>query len=454
MTADRIEVELTADTSALSDADRRAFDILVQVVRLMDKIYLRQREEGFYPADLTAEEFMSYVAAHPEQKAALESPFTLVRRSGNGLKSVPYAEAYRSELQRSSNLLRQAALATDHPGLRIFLMARAEAFVSNDYTPSEILWIGLTDAPIEATLGPYEEYDDKLMGLKRSFEGVLGVSLSDENQRLGLYQSLIIDFDRAMGERYGYQAGSSIRPMVVIEQALAGGFTLRHDFTPRAYSLPNDEEIRRRVGAKQVFLKNVVAARLNKITRKIAERIFSPSSATAVQEEPDFLFLLGHELAHGLGLYCKGELRELGHPLEEAKADVFGLLFLKRMRERGVFSEETLRAAIVASLMTYIRSLRVDEESAHGLRAKIQLQWLCDWNAVSFRDGLVNFDEDRFWLATRSLANEFAALAMTEDYARAQKFIERWGRGDIEGLSALLEKVQDVPLDIEAKYVL
>ncbi len=49
---------------------------------------------GFYPADLTREEFDAYLAANPEQREALTSPYTVVERRGDGFVAVPYSQAY------------------------------------------------------------------------------------------------------------------------------------------------------------------------------------------------------------------------------------------------------------------------------------------------------------------------------------------------------------------------
>ncbi len=64
---------------------------------------------ALYPADLTHEEFDRYVAAHPEQKAALYDPWTVVRRKGAALEAIPYHVAYREWLDPAVKALREAA---------------------------------------------------------------------------------------------------------------------------------------------------------------------------------------------------------------------------------------------------------------------------------------------------------------------------------------------------------
>ncbi|MCB0025493.1 MAG: hypothetical protein KDD91_20815, partial [Caldilinea sp.] len=43
-----------------------------------------------YPADLTKAELDAYIAAHPDAKDALLSPYTVVRRDGDMLVAIPY----------------------------------------------------------------------------------------------------------------------------------------------------------------------------------------------------------------------------------------------------------------------------------------------------------------------------------------------------------------------------
>ncbi|HEX5482423.1 MAG TPA: Zn-dependent hydrolase, partial [Terriglobia bacterium] len=49
-------------------------------------------DAGLYPRGLTRQEIEHYVQKHPGQKAAIYSPYTIIRRRGNELTAVPYDE--------------------------------------------------------------------------------------------------------------------------------------------------------------------------------------------------------------------------------------------------------------------------------------------------------------------------------------------------------------------------
>src|SRR5213076_2887766 len=79
--------------------------------------------------------------------------------------------------------LREAAALTEQPTLRAFLEKRAAAFLSNDYTASDVAWMKL-DASIEPTIGPYEVYEDGWFNAKAAFEAF--VCLRDEAEKAKL----------------------------------------------------------------------------------------------------------------------------------------------------------------------------------------------------------------------------------------------------------------------------
>src|SRR5215212_6774999 len=73
---------------------------------------------AFYPADLSKEEMEAYIAAHPEQKDALQGLFTVVRREGDRLVTIPYSTQYREFLEPAVARIREAAALTNNASLR------------------------------------------------------------------------------------------------------------------------------------------------------------------------------------------------------------------------------------------------------------------------------------------------------------------------------------------------
>lgn len=58
-----------------------------------------------------------------------------------------------------------AAGHTRNPSLKKYLSALSKSLLADDYYKSDLAWLDL-DSEIEAVIGPYETYLDKLFGYK------------------------------------------------------------------------------------------------------------------------------------------------------------------------------------------------------------------------------------------------------------------------------------------------
>ncbi|KAL5071914.1 hypothetical protein RYX36_022801 [Vicia faba] len=121
-----------------------------------------------------------------DQQTEATSYFTVIKRhselildsglsndkvaSSKDLYIVPYSQEYKSLLAKSAKLLHKAGDITNSTSLKKLLHSKADAFLSNDYYESDIAWMEL-DSKLDITIGPYETYEDKLFGYKRSIDG-------------------------------------------------------------------------------------------------------------------------------------------------------------------------------------------------------------------------------------------------------------------------------------------
>ena len=131
-----------------------------------------------YPFGLTRAQIEQYAAAHPGQKAALYSPWSVVRSDVSLLEihgvpekltTVPYHEAYAEWLRPMAEDLRAAAKLSDDPAFAKFLNLRADALLSDDYYASDIAWLDLKGPKVDVIFAPYETYLDGLLGVKTSY---------------------------------------------------------------------------------------------------------------------------------------------------------------------------------------------------------------------------------------------------------------------------------------------
>jgi hypothetical protein len=445
-----VSVQIGADYSHFSKRDKELLRKLMEIAPLVTTLYKKQvPEKGksvSYPDGLTKEVFKTYLEQHPEQRAELESSYTVVRWVDQKLTAIPYSVFYLAELQKIVELLREAAKVCDHNDLKEFLLARAEAFETNDVVPSEYLWIKVDSAPIEITIGANEEYDDELWAVKRSFEMVLGVVLTKENQELQKYRSWAAEYDLELAAKYGYQPNSPKRTMVMIDEVSAGGSAFG-TFVPQAFNLPNDTAIKQVAGSKQVFMRNIMEAKFNKITAIIAQRVVNTEVAERFTASDNIRAIVGHELAHGFGVYLKDGMREFGHMLEEAKADVFGIKLLYWLADRNLITKEEAQSSALAKTVDGLRQMRLGQAEAHAVGAVIQYRWMINCGAIKVENDKLMIDEVLLRNGHETLGDAFVELAATADYEKAKLFVEKWSQ-PIAELEPILAQLVTVPANI------
>jgi hypothetical protein len=512
LVAQYVPTPLAADLKALNEQERRVLSELIEGAKPLNEVFLRQawtgnpelRDQliayqgphaaatlayfeinfgpwdrlaerkpfvgdrprplgaGFYPDDLTKEQFEAWLAKHPADRAALISTVTVVRRRGVELEAVPYSREYGDLLQPAAEHLRRAAGITGNASLRRFLEARAAAFVSDDYYASDMDWMDL-DSPIEITIGPYETYEDTLLGYKASFEVFVTVALPAESAALARYKERLPWLERNLPipdtwKNFGRGTASPIRVVDLVYaagEAQAGVQTL-------AFNLPNDERVRQAKGSKKVLMRNVMRAKYDKILVPIARRVLAPAQLSDLSFDAYFDHVLHHELGHGLGpgaitvggrkTEVRLELKDLYSTIEEAKADVMGVYDVLALVERGEMPADlrrTLEPTYVAGLF---RSARFGLQDAHGRGVISQFNYLLEKGAlVADAGNTFHAVPEKFPGAIRSLLAEILTLQARGDYAGTQKFLDTYGKPG-PALTAAVERLAGIPVDIRPIY--
>ena len=419
---------------------------------------------GYYPADLTREEFESWLRSHPEDRQNFTGYFTVIRRDKGNLIAVPYSAAYRDRLERAARLLREAAAISQNASLTRYLEARAAAFLSDDYFESDMAWMDL-DSRIEPTIGPYEVYEDRLMGYKAAFESFITVADAAASEELARLKGLMRDLEQALPieDRYKNLDRGFESPIRVVDVVYTAGDT-RAGVQTIAFNLPNDERVREAKGSKKVMLRNVMRAKFEQILTPIAGVALTPEIRDALEFRPWFIKVLTHELAHGLGpgniTLPSGErttvnqaLREHYSAIEEAKADVTGLHSLTVLAGRGIYDADFVRRAYLGHVADLFRSVRFGANEAHGKAGLIQFNYFVEKGAISYDEATGRFsaDYDRLVRANRDLAREILTLQAEGSYEKAAALLERYGTMRPE-MRAVLDRLADVPVDIRPQY--
>ena len=450
--------EITADTSRLSEGDRKALDKIIEAARYLDGAYLRQvwsgnaallekleadksavgqarlhyfminkgpwsrldknepfidgvphekpPQAGFYPDDLTKADFEAWVKGlSDEERTHATGFFYTIRRGADGkLKTVPYSQEYRQFLEPAAQLLREASELTTNPTLKNFLTKRAAAFMNDDYYDSDVAWMEL-DSPIDVTIGPYETYEDEWFSYKAAFEAFITLRDDTETAKLAKFSSYLQEIENNLpfDERYRNPKLGAASPIRVVDVVFTSG-EANQGVQTAAYNLPNDERVVKEKGSKRVMLKNVQEAKFNKTLMPISKVVLDPSQQSEISFDAFFTHILAHELVHGLGPHnikvggsdttVRQQLKENYSALEEAKADITGLFALQYLIDKGLVDRQMEQQMYTTFLASVFRSVRFGITEAHGKGVALQFNYLMDEGAIKANEAAGTFSID------------------------------------------------------------
>jgi hypothetical protein len=509
-------VDLTADVSALPEPERQALAKIVEASKVFDTLFLRQVWEGnetmlldlvedgsplgrarlhyflinkgprsrldhnepfvpgapkkpeqgnFYPAGATKAEIEAWLKTLPDaERRRATGFFTTIRRGPDGkFVLLPYSLEYQGELAHVAALLREAAGLTQQPTLKTYLEKRAAALISNDYYDSDVAWMEL-DASIEPTIGPYEVYEDEWFNYKAAFESFIALRDAVETQKLARFSGELqeIENNLPIDPKYRNPKLGALAPIRVVNTVFSSGDANRGVQTA-AYNLPNDERVTAEKGSKRVMLKNNQEAKFRMVLQPISKVALSPADQANVSFDAFFTHILMHELMHGLGPHnitvngrattVRQEMKELSSVVEEAKADVSGLFALQFLVDRGKLDKAYQQTMYTTYLASMFRSIRFGLNEAHGRGVALQLNYFLDHGGVRVaQDGTFTVDAGKIRQNVIDLTRDIMTLQANADYAGAKKIVETLAVNR-PPTQAVLEKLKDVPVDIEPRFV-
>ena len=491
------KVKLSTNLNQLSASERKILPLLIQAASIMDELFWKQAypqrdsllsvvkdektkefirinygpwdrlngdkpfvtgvgpksETGtFYPANMT--------------KAALEQSdvkdkyglYSVIRTEKDKLISVPYHVIYASELQKASNLLKQAAMLTDDEGFKKYLNLRAEALVTDDYKASDYAWLDMKTNGLDIIIGPIENYEDKLFNARAAFESYVLVKDKVWSKRLSKYVSMLPALQKGLPVAAAYKrevpgTDSELNAYDVVYYAgdcNAGSKTI-------AVNLPNDEEIQQKKGTRRSQLKNAMQAKFDKILVPISNELIDKDQQKYIKFDAFFANVMFHEVAHGLGIKntingkgtVRSALQEQFSWLEEGKADVLGLYMVTGLLKKGEL-EGDIKEYYTTYMAGILRSVRFGASSAHG-KANMQCFNYFKENGAFERttNGTYRVNFEKFATAMNGLSNVILTLQGNGDKTAVEKAQKEKGiiaaelQADLDRLSK-----KGIPVDL------
>jgi hypothetical protein len=495
-------VEIPFHSAGLSARERQMVDKLVEACQLLDSVFWRQNDFGgltvykatrdrtlkdllgimggrwdlldrnhfilgevpmppgheWFPHDLTRAQLDQYLAQHPEDRAAIYDPYTVVRWQGSRLTAVKYHDAYKVFLDPMAKALREAAALSDDQAFANFLRLRADALLTDDYYASDLAWLDLKSPRIDLIFAPYETYTDDLLGVKTTYGASILIRNEAESRKLAVYEKYVPDIQDALplGAADRPSKRGHLSPMEVMDAPYRAG-DLLHGYQAVADNLPNDPRLHEEKGSKKIFFKDFGDARVNYIILPLAQKLMTPAQAAKVSADGYLAGSLMHEIAHDLGpAFAHREGRQIAitealgatySGLEEAKADAVGMFGMKWLVDHRAMTQERLEEGYASYVAGLLRTLRFGAGEAHGRAETMEFNYLVESRAVTYAGGRYTIDYARMPDAIAALAKELLETESTGDRARADAWFGKYDKVPPE-LKTALAGVAEIPVDI------
>ncbi|MCC7036375.1 MAG: hypothetical protein IT560_03615 [Alphaproteobacteria bacterium] len=211
--------------------------------------------------------------------------------------------------------------------------------------------------------------------------------------------------------------------------AVRGGITI-------AQNLPNSDKlaVELKEGSRLVFHRQVRQGGDPAAEKKFLDALIDPAQHKWYDNNADFLFTVGHELAHSLGPRStkdgrdkSGSLGKYGAMLEENKADVASIAMTDFFVQIGKFTQEQANTIYLTWAASELPNKQPSEDEAHRSRSIMQLNYFREKGAIEFEaGGKLKIVPGKMGQAGRDMTAEVVQLQLDGDVAKAEAFVKKY----------------------------
>ena len=414
---------------------------------------------GFYPADMTVEEFEAW--DNPDKL----SPYTMIRRAEDGsLQAVWYHDAYEEHIHKIANYLKAAADITIKPSVKEYLLSKSQALQTDNYYQSSLKWLEMDDSKMDLVIGPNETADDQLFGIKRSYEAFVLLKNEARTAELMQYVSRISEFQENLPGAPAYKTfqpgtGSNIFSCNALYYAGKANAGIK----VMALNLPFDSDVQRDKGTRTILLENVIRAKFNSIVAPAGEVLLTSDDAMHLSSDAFYWNVVFREVAHGLGVKETvnglGSVEEaLGNQaltFEEVKSLAAGVLMVCQLQSHfdihHIFTKEDALTTFFSSL---VRAERFGEGSALGRANTIIYNYLREAGAFERNaSGQYSLDCGKMENALANLTALVLETQATGNKAFATRFEDKYSKRSDDYKADLMNLgLEKIPVDIRFDF--
>jgi len=348
-------------------------DLAVALPYLYDGLALPDKA-NFYPHDMSEAEW----TALGDKANVVNSS---IHRPNGKLELRLNEEKYRATLQPVIEHLVKARDLTTHIGLRLYLDSKIEELrhgTTESRRLADFMWIK-SGSPVDLILSSaLEVYLDNWKNARGEAAGAV---LLENSEAQGMLTALVDHLPRLEATAPWTHRKMKIDPdklphLRFVDVLNWSGGYVSSPMTVVAQSLPNDGWVIDHVGSVNLVYRNTGRA-IYSMSGEMIAREFLPNDVFA--EYGDLMFEATqihsalHELGHTTGAMSPElvgkEPRELLEaeysPLEEARAELFGMWAMPQMAREGLFSMKTAEAGHYGMVISMVGGLRFEPAQAH-----------------------------------------------------------------------------------------
>lgn len=416
--------------------------------------------KGFYPADLTADEFHAILAkmlknGQKDMVKKILNQRSVVDRNGEFLTATDYIDRFKVEFAQMANELEIAAETSTNRDFNEYLKLQAKALRTADplldaYADKK--WATLQDTPLEFTI-TRENYSDgmtktillnpelaKLLeeaNITPIMKDSLGCRVGIVNQKateklLEIKKYLpILAANMPLNNQYEQnikESGEVKQTMVDVDLVdMTGDCGAYRSGITIAENLPNDDKLSLTIGGgrRNVYHRQVRNMFSKEKTQKKIDAILAPELHKYYNTEAVHWFTIGHENMHSLGPNkgCE-KLGKYQSIIEENKADMGSLAFVDLLTKEGMYTKEQRDQIVVSSVLGNFLKAKPTMTQAHRIRSVMQLHYLTKEGAVSLnKDDKVVINIDKSVLAAQKMLKDIVEIQLSGDITKAEKFV-------------------------------
>lgn len=414
---------------------------------------------GFYPEDLTVEEFHRIITdmlndGEEDEVRKILNQRTMVLRDGDKLKAVDYTEFFKKQFSAAAEELEKACYSTTDNDFALYLRYQADALLNNDPEldcMADMKWAKLQNTPLEFTLGR-ESYDDamtpsisknkKLTELLKK-HGITPYAKDSIGVRVGIVNNEGTDYVLKTKERLSLMAenmpykdeyeqtisSDSADKQTMVDAdivAMTGQFGRYRGAISLASNLPNNDKpaVQKGGGKRNVYHIQCRNSKYTDNINKVLDALVIKPQQRYFDVDALHDFTILHENVHSLG--PKKGLESLGvykNTLEELKADMGALVMLDLLTKNGFYSTLKEKQVITSYLTAYVLK-GPDFSNAHRARNILQHNYFIQHGAVEVtKDGKMKIDYDKVVECAREMLENAVRIQLDKNPLKAEKYI-------------------------------